>query len=165
MAKVLYLVRHAKSSWADMNMSDFDRPLNKRGFRNAPEMGKRLRKRQVYPDLLLSSPAQRARSTAEIIAAEIGMPGTSIIYDNRIYDASCFELVQIVQGIKERHASAMLFGHNPSMEELVNLLSNIRIERMPTCAVATFELDVSTWEEAGKHTGRLLDFDYPKKAG
>ena len=164
MAKTLYLMRHAKSSWSDMNLDDFDRPLNERGFRDAPDMGKRLAKQKVCPDLLLSSPARRARETAGIIAGELGLPESMPAYDENIYAASCGELLQIVRSIPDEHESAMLIGHNPAMEQLVNLLADMRIESMPTCAVATLALNIDDWTQADRATGRLLDFDYPKKS-
>jgi len=163
MTRILYLVRHAKSSWTDTNLNDVDRLLNKRGHRDASDMGDRLSKRKVHPDLLLSSPARRALSTAEIIAEKIGLSAAAVTCNENIYAASRQALLQIVRGLPDRHASVMLCGHNPSLENLVNLLSSIPINHMPTCAVATLELAVGRWEETGRHSGRLMDFDYPKR--
>lgn len=160
--KILYLVRHAKSSWSDISLSDFDRPLNKRGQRDAPVMGKRLKQRGVQPDAILSSPAKRAIDTAELIAGKIGVSNKSIIRDQSIYEATIGELLTLIQALPDRFGSAMLFGHNPAMEGLVNLLSETHIERMPTCAIVTLQFSSPHWKDAGSCPAKLLDFDYPK---
>lgn len=164
MPKTLYLVRHAKSSWTDISLSDFDRPLNKRGLRDAPEMGKRLKKRKILPDTLISSPARRAIDTAEFIAKAIGYPKKSVIRDEKIYEASSNGLLEIIRSIPEHCDSAMIFGHNPSIETVANHLSDIPIERMPTCAIVIVELASSHWKDAGTCSSTLLDFDFPKKS-
>ncbi|HSR87604.1 MAG TPA: histidine phosphatase family protein [Pontiella sp.] len=163
MAKTLYLMRHAKSGWTDMSQSDFDRPLNKRGQRDAPEMGRRLKKRDVKPEIILCSPAQRSRQTLEQLIREFGGTMKTVQFDDRIYEADPDTLLDVIRSLPEAFASAMVIGHNPSMGRLANQLSDVRIEQMPTCAVATLELPSSRWKDTGTQTARLLHFDYPKR--
>ena len=163
MAKTLYLVRHAKSSWGDMTLGDFDRPLNKRGQRDAPEMGRRLKKRGVLPDIILCSPAQRARQTAELLLRELGGSMDGVQFDERIYEASMATLLDLIRSLPAACAAAMVIGHNPSIGWLANQFSGYRIEKMPTCAVAAFELPSFSWRDMGAGTARLLDFDCPKR--
>jgi phosphohistidine phosphatase len=157
MPKTLYLVRHAKSDW-HAGKSDFDRPLNKRGRRDAPEMGRRLKDRGQRPDVIVCSPAKRALQTFELLDL-----GVEAVFDESIYEASTGDLLDIVQAIDNRHGSAMLIGHNPSMTWLAGLLSGVRIDGMPTCSVATIELDSCRWEQAGACAATLVSLDYPKK--
>ncbi len=162
--KTLYLVRHAKSRWSDPSQQDFDRKLNKRGQHDAPEMGRRLGKRNVQPDVILCSPAQRTRQTADLLLERMGGPINNVEYVEGIYDASIETLLDIIKELPDNCSRAMLIGHNPSIGCLVNQFSEIRIQHMPTCAVATIELSANHWNEAGHCPARLLDFDYPKRA-
>jgi phosphohistidine phosphatase len=162
MAKTLYLVRHAKASWPDMSCSDFDRSLNKRGLHDAPEMGRRLQERGVYPDIILCSPARRTRQTAELLIQEFGGTMEVVQFDDRIYEASIDTLLDLIRLLPAACASAMVIGHNPSIGWLANQLSGYQIETMPTCSVATFELPSFNWRDIGRAPSRLLDFDYPK---
>jgi phosphohistidine phosphatase len=160
--KTLYLLRHAKSSWDDPELDDFDRPLNKRGKRDAPAMGGRLRRRGVRPDLLLSSPARRALSTARTVAREIGYERSEIATDERLYLASPGLLLEIVREQRENLGSVMLFGHNPGFTRLAELLTGERIENVPTCGFVEIALVGSGWPAADPESGRLVHFDFPK---
>jgi phosphohistidine phosphatase len=163
MTKTLYLMRHAKSSWGDMTLGDFDRPLNERGQRDAPEMGRRLKKRDVKPEIILCSPARRTHQTVERLIRELGGTMKAVQFDDRIYEADPETLLELIRSLPDTCSSAMLIGHNPSMGWLVNHLSDVRIEKMPTCAVATLELPSPNWKNTGTETARLLEFDYPKR--
>ena len=163
MPKTLYLMRHAKSSWADMSLGDFDRPLNQRGQRDAPEMSRRLKKQGVKPEIILCSPAKRTRETLERLISELGGTMKAVQFDDRIYEADTKTLLELIHDLPDTCSSAMLIGHNPSMGWLVNQLSDVRTEKMPTCAVATIELPSSSWKDTGTETARLIDFDYPKR--
>ena len=110
--KKLYLVRHAKSSWKDPSLDDIDRPLNKRGKRDAPFMGKLLRKEGVKPDLIITSPAKRAFFTAKTIANEIDYSKKDIVKSNLVYLTSTNELLEVINDISQEVKTAMLFGHN-----------------------------------------------------
>jgi phosphohistidine phosphatase len=161
MAKTLYLVRHAKASWPDMHLGDFARTLNQRGLRDAPEMGQRLQKRGVKPEIILCSPAKRARQTAELLLKEFGDSMDGVHFDDRIYEADPGTLLNLVRSIPDACSSAMLIGHNPSIGWVANQLSDVHIEQMPTCAIASLGLPSSKWKDIGKEATRLLDFDYP----
>ena len=158
MPKKLYLVRHAKSDW-NTGGADFDRPLNKRGQRDAPEMGGRFKSRGDLPELIVCSTAKRAQQTLE----SLNLGVANVIHEPKIYEASTGDLLEIVQKLDDSVDAAMLIGHNPAMTWLASLLSGVRIEGMPTCSVATIVLDTNRWESAGADNGQLTDFDYPKK--
>lgn len=160
--KTLTLVRHAKSSWKRPELSDLERPLNKRGKRDAPSMGKRLAKRGARPDHIISSPAKRALATARIIVGELGREESEIEVDERFYHSSASELVDVISGFDNRWDQVMIFGHNPEMTEIVNRLSSEYVENVPTCGVVQLTFDVGGWEElAGPVRGRMA-MDYPK---
>jgi phosphohistidine phosphatase len=161
--KTLYLVRHAKSSWKYPGLDDFERPLNKRGRKNAPFMGKILNKLKVRPDLIISSPANRAAMTARIIAAAINYPLENIVYSETIYDFSEDALVHVIKKIDASVNSAMVVGHNPATNGLANYIGDQPISNIPTCGVCCVELDISSWSNIGKNCGKISFFEYPKK--
>ena len=146
--KTLFLVRHAKSSKDDPKLPDKERPLNDRGMHDAPTMGQRLRKRDVKVDLVVSSPARRALTTAEVIAKELGYKAKDIVVEERLYESSPDELLDVIREFGEKPKRLMLFGHNPEFTELARRLSS-EINDMPTCAVAEFEFDIKSWSEVG----------------
>jgi phosphohistidine phosphatase len=160
--KTLFLVRHAKSSWKDSSIDDTDRPLNKRGKRDAPFMGELLKEKVVNPDLVISSPAKRASKTAQIIAEQIGYSKKDIIYAEEIYEASSRELVDFIKKIDDKYNSVMLFGHNPGFTMLNNFLSKQYIDNIPTCGIVALEFN-NTWKEIDKNTAKMIFFDYPKR--
>src|SRR5258705_4002883 len=135
--RTLFLVRHAKSSWDDTALPDKDRPLNDRGKRDAAKMGERLAKFELKPDLILSSPANRALTTAEIIAKKLDYKLKHIVMDNRLYAVDADDLLDVIRKLRDKSKRVMLFGHNPELTELAHRLSS-KITRMPTCAVAGF---------------------------
>ena len=147
--KTLFLVRHAKSSWNEPGLPDKDRPLNDRGKRDAPKMGERLAKRNVKPDLILSSPARRALKTAQIIAKRLDYRLEDILVDDRLYAAEADDLLHVIRELGDKPKSVMLVGHNPELTELAHRLSN-KITRMPTCAVAELMFDAKWWSSTGK---------------
>jgi phosphohistidine phosphatase len=161
--KTLILVRHAKSSRDDPTLADKDRPLNDRGKRDAPKMGKRLAKRRVKPDLILSSPAGRALKTAEIIAKKIDYKRKNILVDDRLYAVEAGELLDVIRKLGDQVERVMLIGHNPELTELAHRLSS-KITHMPTCAVAEFTLDAKTWSRIGKDKPVQIALDYPKQS-
>ena len=160
--KTLYLVRHAKSSWKQPELSDFERPLNKRGKNDAPFMGKLLSDKGVNPALIISSPAKRAAATAKIIASEINYPKDEIAFDENIYDAMGRGLLEIISGIDEKYNSAMLFGHNPGLTVLQNNLSGHFVDNIPTSGVVALEFN-SSWSDIELNSAKFLFFEYPKK--
>lgn len=160
--KTLYLVRHAKSSWKQPELSDFKRPLNKRGKNDAPFMGKLLSDKGVNPGLVITSPAKRAATTAKIIASEINYPKGKIIFDENIYEATGRELLEIISGTEENYNSVMLFGHNPGLTVLQNNLSDHFIDNIPTCGVVALKFKTS-WKEIELNSAGFMFFEYPKK--
>ncbi|MGK7389841.1 MAG: SixA phosphatase family protein [Candidatus Cyclobacteriaceae bacterium M2_1C_046] len=161
--KTLYLVRHAKSSWKDSSLDDEDRPLNKRGKRDAPKMGERLAKRNVFPDLMITSPAVRARTTCEVIADVLEYPEGEIEENEDVYLASEGELLSLVQRCDNLWNTVMIFGHNPGFTEFANSLADEDIDNIPTCGVFACTFDVDDWSEVDFGKGEMILFDYPKK--
>ena len=159
--KTLFLIRHAKSSWDDPALPDMDRPLNDRGRRDAPKMGERLAKRDVKPDLILSSPAMRALKTAEIIAKKLDYRRKDIVVDDRLYAVGADDLLDVIHKLDDKLERVMLFGHNPELTELAHRLSN-KITHIPTCAVAEFTFDAKSWSKIGKVKPAKVALDYPK---
>jgi phosphohistidine phosphatase len=160
--KRLLLMRHAKSSWDAEGLADFERPLNARGLRDAPLVGGHLRARKFRPDLILSSPAERARKTAALVAEAAGFEAARLRHDERIYEASAARLVEVVSQIEEDAESVMLVGHNPGMEQLLQLLTG-ETRRMTTAAVALVTLDIEKWGKAREQAGRLEWHVRPKE--
>lgn len=164
MTRRLSLVRHAKSSWDDARLADHDRPLNARGKRDAPEMGRRLAARGVHPSLLLTSTAKRARATAEIIAEALDYPPESLQAERDLYLASPATILRVVafEGGDAQHV--MVFGHNPGITDLASRLTGMHIDNVPTAGIVTIDLDIDDWSQAEGARGTLVSFDYPKKA-
>ena len=162
MKRTLFLVRHAKSSWDDVALTDKERPLADRGKRDAPMMGKRLAKRQVRPDLILSSPARRALSTAEIIAKELNYRAEDIVVDDRLYATEAETLLGVIGDLSDKLKCVMLFGHNPEFTDLAHRLSN-EPALMPTCAVAQFTFESTSRSSIGSTKPAEVLLDYPKK--
>ena len=136
-------LRHAKSSRDEPALPDKDRPLNDRGKRDAPKMGERLAKRDVVPNLILSSPAKRALKTAQIIAKKVDYKLGDIVVDERLYATWADDLLRVIRELGAKPKTVMLFGHNPELTELAHRLSN-KIAHLPTCAVAEFTFDAKS---------------------
>lgn len=160
--KTLFVVRHAKSSWENPELDDFERPLNNRGKRNAPEIGKRLFQRGVMPDAIISSPAKRALSTAKRIAKSLNFPKGKIQTERQFYHGSINDFVRVLQKQNPNQNTIMIFGHNPGLTELVNFLSGSDIYNIPTCGVAEINFEMDSWNDIGKQKGKLASFDFPK---
>ncbi len=161
--RTLILVRHAKSSWKDLGVADHDRPLNKRGKRDASEMARRVAGRPNHPQLIVASPALRALTTAKVMAAELGIEPSTIETIDRIYEAEPAQLLEVIRSFDDRFARVMMVGHNPGLTEVVNLLAGSAIENVPTCGVAVVSFDIKSWAGVRSQSAELLDLDYPKK--
>lgn len=165
--KKLYLVRHAKSSWADMGMDDFDRPLNERGKKDAPHMAKLLKHHNVVPDRMISSPANRALSTCLVFADVLKYDESGITTDKKLYHASADAILHVLSQQKEHKGEeedvTLLFGHNPGITDFANALLNIGIDNIPTCGIVGATLDIDTWANIRFGCGKLTSFEYPKK--
>ena len=161
--KTLTLLRHAKSSWADRGLSDFDRPLNKRGQIAAPLMGKRLVNKSIKPDIIVSSPAKRAAQTIKIICELVNYPKPKIVWNEKIYEASTSTLISIIQEINSELDHVLLCGHNPGFTDLSNLLTDKKnIDNIPTCGVVSINFDIQNWNHVSPGIGELSLFDFPK---
>lgn len=161
--KELYIVRHAKSSWDEPGLHDFDRPLNGRGRKAAPEMGRRLAAQGILPDLLLSSPANRAISTARLIAEKLRYPASGIAQNRDLYHASEREILRLLRKQADGVHSLMIFGHNPGFTDFASELTGYMIDNVPTAGVVAVDLSIKSWEDLDFGTGSLRFFDYPKK--
>jgi phosphohistidine phosphatase len=160
--KRLIIHRHAKSSWDHPELSDFDRPLNGRGLRDAVAMGQRLAARPIRIDLLVSSPAARAINTAQLAAAELSIPYEEIQQDRRIYFAAVPTLLSIVNGLNDKHTAVVIFGHNPGFSELAAYFTGQDLGDLPTAAQACITFPFESWMLASGGTGTLEWLDYPK---
>ena len=159
--KTLFLVRHAKSDRKDdPTLADRDRPLSDRGLKEAPKMGKRLARHDAKPDLLISSPALRALTTAQLIADEIGRRRGDIVVEDKLYESSVNGLLGVIHALDDQFDRVMLFGHNPEFSDLARRLSG-DIAEMPTCAVAEFRFDTTTWSDVGKIAPVTSTLDHP----
>lgn len=161
--KTIYLVRHAKSDWGNASTGDFDRTLNERGMKNAPVMAARLKKKGILPELIISSPATRALTTAELFCETLGYPEEKIQKRVEIYRGGVLHLLKIVQQIPDTCESAMLFGHNPTLTEFSNLLTGSYTDNLVTCGVVSIDLDIDSWKDANPDGGKLAWYDFPKK--
>lgn len=161
--KTLLLLRHAKSSWDEPSLRDFDRPLAARGKRDAPRIGKALAERGPLPEVIVSSPAARTRATIKAVAAAAGLevePG----FEDSVYGASSAELIKLIRRLPGDRDCVMLVGHNPGFEDLVTRLSGVS-SRMPTAALACIEFQAGRWEDIEDGAGRLVWLLTPKDLG
>lgn len=158
--KTLVLMRHAKSDWGAQYDSDFQRPLNARGLRDAPVMAAFLAQHNLLPEMVVTSPAQRARATADYVAREDMFLG-ELIEDNRIYLASAAMLLDVIYDLPEANERIMLVGHNPGMEDLIASLGGGAV-RMPTAAIASLRLYADTWADVQPGDAHLKWLVKPK---
>ena len=168
--KTLVLVRHAKSDWGDPALPDHDRPLNDRGRRDAPRMGALLAERGTRPEVILSSTATRARKTAEAFAAALDLGEGALVLDRRLYGSSPATMLAVLAELDERDERlgeavevAVLVAHDPGIAEFAEQLSDGRIDRMPTCAIAEFAFEVDSWSELRGARPSSVRFDRPER--
>ena len=147
--KKLYVIRHGKSDWGNPEVNDFNRPLNHRGIKDAPKIGKYLLENHDHPDLILSSPAKRAFTTAKLIADQLDYSESKILINEQIYLAGLEILLQIINSIDDQFDCVYIFGHNPGFSNLASYLTDNWIE-MKTCCVASLESDVDSWKHWSK---------------
>jgi phosphohistidine phosphatase len=161
--KTVYVVRHAKSTWEYPDLEDFERPLNNRGRKSARLMGAVLKKLGAVPDLMLSSPANRAAMTARMIADKINYPLDRILYNEAVYLSHDSVLLDVIKNMDDRVNQAMLIGHNPGLTALADYIGDQRIINIPTCGVCCIDLEITSWQAIGEHCGKLRFFEFPKK--
>ena len=160
--KRLILIRHAKSSWKYPELTDFERPLNKRGKRDAPFMAHRMQELGYRPDQLISSPAERAKTTAGIFAEAWGLSSEQFSLEPALYEAWSSRLLHQVHDLSEEWNTVALVGHNPGFTSLLNSLSTEYLDNLPTCGVYGIEFAVSRWEDVRGEEGRRWFYEYPK---
>ncbi|MBN9383134.1 MAG: histidine phosphatase family protein [Chitinophagaceae bacterium] len=163
--KTLLIVRHAKSSWDDAGLTDVDRPLNDRGKRDAPVMAGRLIKAGVKIDFFASSPAKRARHTAEIFLHEFGRKEKELAILQQLYHAQVQDFKEVVAALDDRYDTVALFSHNPGITAFANVLTSVRLDNMPTCSIFAVTGQAATWREFLSAGTTFWFFDYPKRAG
>ncbi|RZL09637.1 MAG: histidine phosphatase family protein [Hymenobacter sp.] len=161
--KTLYLMRHAKSSWSFDELRDQERPLNDRGRDDAPRMGQALARRDIKPDLLVSSPAVRALSTAVLVARELGYERDAIQVEPAIYQADLDTLLAVVRGLPNGAGAVLLTGHNPTITDVANYLSPSPLSgEMPTAAVICLRFNTDHWAEVQQANAEFYFYDYPR---
>lgn len=159
--KTLYVLRHAKSSWDDPTLPDFERTLNERGYRDAPRIAGAMTKRNFLPDLIVASPAVRTTETAEIVKKSAAFTA-KIRFNPHIYEASLEDLLAVITETPDNVDKLLLVGHNSGVETLVGNLTG-EFRSMPTAALAAIRLNVNAWNEIKTNCGELIDFFSPKE--
>lgn len=160
--KELFIIRHAKSSWKNDLLKDIDRPLNKRGEKDAPNIGKQLKEKREKIDFFLSSNALRAKTTAEVVAENYGYLKEKIVVDSKIYEASVHQLLKIICAINDTHHSLAIFGHNPGFTELAEYITDHPVGNIPTAGIVKIKINVNSWKEVSANSGEFVYFNYPK---
>ncbi len=160
--KILYLIRHAKSSWDNPEELDIERPLNKRGKKDAPLMGEKLRMQGIMPDFVISSPAKRTIATAKIITKSIKYP-KRIIEKQELYHPTDLQLLNTIKHIHNDKNAAMIFTHHPGITDFVNRICQTNYEKIPTTGVVCIAFDTNNWERIKYDNASLLFLDYPKR--
>jgi phosphohistidine phosphatase len=160
--KQIFLIRHAKSSWNDSSVRDIDRPLNDRGREDAPDMARRLKKRDIKIDRLVSSPAKRAKQTAKLFAEELGIDKDDVLIVPDLYEANENDFLRTILGLKDKWNSVAIFSHNPGILAFAGALTTTELTDMPTCAIFGARVDTEEWKEFPSARKEFLFFDYPK---
>ena len=159
--KTLVLFRHAKSSWKYAELKEFDRPLRKRGRKAARLMGQVLSDMSFRPDIILSSPAERAATTASLVANELGYDEDRIVQVQELYLESVSHMLEQVQSINDGYDNAILVGHNPGLTDLANTLTGDSIESIPTAGAYAIRFDIASWKDAAAGKGTCAWFERP----
>ena len=161
--KKLYIIRHGKSSWDFPHLKDIDRPLKKRGIKDAHLMGKLFKNKHIQPELIVSSPAVRAHEAAKIIAGEIGYPETKIAENDRLYFSGVSGILDVVKRTADDVNSLFIFGHNPDFTSLANCFSENYIDNVPTCGTVCVNFEIESWKEVTSSNGSVEFFEFPSK--
>lgn len=160
--KTLFIIRHAKSSWAELGARDFDRVLDLRGHNDAPRMAKILKSEGIQPDLIVSSPAMRAKTTASYFSKEFGIDAQHIDYQKDIYEAMESDILHIVHELPNVANVVLLFGHNPTLTYFTNRFNAEPIDNLPTCGIIRIDVSVDDWSKFDKKTAKVTGMWYPK---
>ena len=163
MSKTLIFMRHAKSDWSIPGQKDFDRTLNNRGLGDAPRMGRRLLEIGVKPDLVVSSPAIRAKTTAEYVSEQLSYNIDNILYEDEIYESSVRTLLKVVNNLDDKYNCVIIFGHNPTHTYLAEYLTKEAIGNIPTAGAVCISFEFDSWKLVSEATGKMQWFEYPKQ--
>ncbi len=161
--KKLILARHAKSSWDNPDITDFERPLNERGHRDAAHLAAVVSKLIEKPDIIYSSPAMRAATTCKYFAQAFAIPETEIRFEKNIYNGDMRYLAKFISNLPDKFNTVMIFGHNPDITSLYSYFSGDYIDNIPTCGVFAIEFDIEKWAAVQDENGRVLFLETPKK--
>lgn len=161
--KTLYLIRHAKSDWDKAELADIDRPLNARGYADAYKMSSILKEKKIVPDLIITSPAIRAISTALIFSRNLQLEASQIKIKSNLYDTSVKDYRYCISKIENAYTHVMLFGHNPIITDFAKSLITSFPEEMPTCSIVGIRSGAIEWSNFAEKKCELLFFDFPKK--
>lgn len=160
--KTLLLIRHAKSSWNNVTLPDFERPLNERGKHDAPLMAKQIKDKKIEIDAFVSSPAKRAKKTAEIFMDEFDAKEKKLILIPSLYEATSEKFYDAIENLKDKYDTVALFAHNPGITDFINSLECSPVYNMPTCAVYAIKIKTKNWKEFREAKKEFLFFEYPK---
>lgn len=162
--KSLLLVRHAKSDWGDLSLEDFERPLNERGKRDAPAMAHRLLDKKIKPDAFIASPAKRAAKTAKLFAEEMKMKKDNIIFKPELYLAGPEVFYTVIENTDDDLETIAVFSHNEGITQFANMLTNARVDNIPTCGIFAIKIKSGNWKDFRKAEKEFWFFDYPKNS-
>lgn len=162
--KTLIVVRHAKSSWANIGERDFDRNLNDRGKEDAPVMAEKLLHTKIKIDAFVSSPAKRTRKTAKAFIEAYGKTKKDIILSDDLYNASSSIFYETVNALNDEYDAVAVFGHNPGITDFVNTLCNTHIDEMPTCSMFAVQIPITSWKNFKETEKEFLFFKFPKES-
>lgn len=160
--KTLILIRHAKSSWDNPGLSDFERPLNDRGKKDAPMMADRLHERGIKIDAFITSPAKRAKRTAEQFAKRYKKDGGDIVLKTELYMAGEETFLKLMEKLDNQMDCVAMFSHNPGITDFANSLADVRIDNIPTCGIFAVSIEANKWNKSRDAIKKFLFFDYPK---
>lgn len=160
--KKLLIIRHAKSSWANSNETDFERPLNDRGRMNAPEMAVRLVKRNVLPDAIISSAAKRTVETSLLMMKQLGLQQQQLVKKQELYLATPETILETILLLDDAWQTAAIIAHNPGVTDFVNSICEVKVDDMPTCAVYAVDIKTDSWKNFSTAAKEFLFFEYPK---
>ncbi len=160
--KQLLLIRHAKSDWGNPGLADFDRPLNERGKKNAPEMAQRLLDKKIIIDTFVASPAKRAAKTAKYFTEVYNLSKNEIIFKEELYMAATSHFLQVISNLSDKDNSVAIFSHNNGITDFANQLTTARIDNIPTCGIFAIKINCKSWADFEKTEKEFWFFDYPK---
>lgn len=163
MNKQLLLIRHAQAEQPNSVQKDFERELNASGIADASRMGRLLAQKRIQPDVVISSPAHRAKATVELIADQLKFEYARILFDQDIYEGTVRKLMQLINGLAEETACVLVFGHNPHLTYLAEYLTRQDIGNLPTCGIVAISFQDKKWSEVSGALGKMEWLEYPDK--